>query len=205
VSEVQVQEYTERKFNILRRELGSLNGLVLDIGCGKGISRRYMKDIRYVGIDIKFNNSQKKPENFIIASATNLPFIEECFDAILFLDIIEHINAPKDIEGLLENYRALKCNGKLIISTPNTSTILHGESFLKKDHVNCMSPKVLKNKFICSKLQIIKRIPGDIFIIPPHRWLLYIPLRIRRLLADIYSRLDKYQIYEVRKVPKTQL
>jgi SAM-dependent methyltransferase len=199
VLRIQVQKYTERKFTIISRELESLKGMILDNGCGEGISRNYMKNVAYVGIDLKFHKCQKKRENFVVASATKLPFINECFDAILFLDVIEHINNSKDLESLTEVYRTLKYDGRMIISTPNIETVFHGESFLKKDHVNCMSSYILKNKVVTSNLKIIRRIPGDIFIIPPYAWLLKIPLRIRRLLARIHSRFDKYQIYEIRK------
>ena len=187
---------------MLSRELESFNGMILDNGCGQGISRNYMKNVIYTGIDLTFHKSQKKRENLVVASATKLPFINECFDGVLFLDVIEHINSPNDRESLTEVYRTLKFDGRMIISTPNIETIFHGESFVEKDHVNCMSSYILKNKIVTSNLKIIRRIPGDIFIIPPYRWLLRIPLRIRRLLARIYSRFDKYQIYEIRKEAK---
>jgi len=194
-----IKEYTKTKLRAIGDELRSLSGLVLDVGCSGGYSRKFMGDVRYIGVDITFDASQEKGQNFIVASATNLPFVDECFDAILFLDVIEHIPPPEDVESLKEIARTLVHNGRVILSTPNMDTFFHREDFLGNGHINCMKPHVLKQKLSMVNFQILKRIPCDIFVIPPHRCFSEFPIRLRRILAKWFSRLDKYQIYEIRK------
>lgn len=95
-------------------------GRVLDVGCGYGYSSRNYAS--YVGIDVdpdvideaKRLNPQ---HDFIVASATSLPFPDNSFDTVLCLEVIEHLDDYHQF--LTEARRVLSPGGVLIVSTPN--------------------------------------------------------------------------------------
>jgi len=77
---------------------------VLDIGCGGGFyslasHRKKCKDITLVDVSLvcvkgaKLNLSENTGLNpkGVVADATNLPFRNECFDFVLSIDLIEHV------------------------------------------------------------------------------------------------------------------
>lgn len=107
------------------RYIGSVNGLTLDIGCGSGNFKSYLKEAIYVGIDpldyMGYNcNFQNElfPFNenecvFIKAVAELLPFQDGIFSNAFINNTLDHVHSP---EGALnEAYRVLKLKGKLFI------------------------------------------------------------------------------------------
>jgi ubiquinone/menaquinone biosynthesis C-methylase UbiE len=108
--------------------LGSItidkNQIFLDIGTGFGTyiyhSSNHAK--LYVGIDINGENLRKaikKKENveLITMSAENLAFRDNTFDAVLMIEVLEHV--LDDEKAISDIYRILKPGGKLIITAPN--------------------------------------------------------------------------------------
>jgi len=94
---------------------------ILDIGCSTGyFSDALWRNNLVVGIDISrmFKKRNYRNVNFVLASATSLPFKENVFDKAAMLELIEHLNDVK-LLSLKEIRRALKKNGFLILSTPN--------------------------------------------------------------------------------------
>lgn len=102
------------------------SSLILDLGCGLGWGTNYLSCIGKVyGVDIdtmtikEAKNRYKKNRKikFLVADAVKLPFPKEKFDAVVAIEIIEHI---KDQQKYLDEVRrVLKKRGILIISTPN--------------------------------------------------------------------------------------
>jgi ubiquinone/menaquinone biosynthesis C-methylase UbiE len=118
-----IEESDSRLKAILQR-LGSLGGKrVLEIGCGKGRISRILKrhDSWIYGIDIseKLLQDAKKicPFHFIKAEAYRVPFRDDTFDAVVLLEVIEHI--PNLDNALTEMVRVLKKSGRLIIVDRN--------------------------------------------------------------------------------------
>jgi SAM-dependent methyltransferase len=95
------------------------NSIMLDIGCGNG---RNMKNNNYIfyGIDNckKFIELAKEISlNVVLSEMTNLPFIDNHFDAIISIASFHHLsNIIRREQCLYEMHRVLKPNGKLLLS-----------------------------------------------------------------------------------------
>jgi len=125
--------------NLLKRELGSLdNKKILDVGCGDGVLSFLLakEDAKVSGIDysdiaIEFAKEKTKQLkiDFRQGSAYELPFEDNCFDAVVSSDVIEHL---EDVpQYLSEINRVCKDGAKIIISTP----VKYTEYPLDKEHV----------------------------------------------------------------------
>ena len=102
-----------------------LNGkaqFVLDLGCGTGL----MVDIlmqqghRVVGLDIRPEGlratRQAQPESWLLqAEATHLPLAENVFDAVMLLDVLEHVDDRALLAGV---HRILRPGGLVLITVP---------------------------------------------------------------------------------------
>jgi len=95
--------------------------MILDVGCGHLSSHLSRGEI-----NVDINKPVRIPENFILADAHHLPFIDNLFEKVYFYDIIEHVENPS--KCLREIHRVLKVGGKIEISTPNP---LHWRKFLR--------------------------------------------------------------------------
>jgi 2-polyprenyl-3-methyl-5-hydroxy-6-metoxy-1,4-benzoquinol methylase len=106
-----------------------LKGLdVLDVCCGIGAAANYFAKFarRIKGIDnshvaIRFakDRFERIGLEFDIADATDLHYPRESFDAVTFIEAVEHFTAYDQQLVLSEIYRVLKPNGKVFFSTPN--------------------------------------------------------------------------------------
>ena len=97
---------------------------VLDIGCG---SSKTLSKYEGVGIDInkdkvEFMNSHLGDDGqrtYLLGDARSLPFKDNSFDAILCIEVIEHLQIPADV--MVEIARVTKPNGKIVLATPDYS------------------------------------------------------------------------------------
>ncbi len=62
-------------------------------------------------------DSNSRPD--VVATAFHLPFRNECFDAALFTDVIEHLPRRTEFAALAEIRRCLGDKGVLLLTTPN--------------------------------------------------------------------------------------
>ena len=104
--------------NILRDNLSSIKGRVIDLGCG--ISP-YKEDIlktaeEYVGVD--WQNSQHDQSNVdVFADLTKkLPFSDNYTDTVVSFQVMEHLPEPHFF--LSECFRILKPGGYLLLTVP---------------------------------------------------------------------------------------
>ena len=96
----------------LQKELDSIQGTVVDLGCGIGLHDR--KDI--IGIDLNWTLLQHHPGEKIIADIFALPFCAEQMDCVLLINIFDSISHPF---ALLQQADALlKRGGSILFSSP---------------------------------------------------------------------------------------
>jgi len=100
-------------------------GKVLDLGCGSGDYAQRLKEsgfeVTASDMDVKRFNYHDTIEFKESHLDRPLPFGDQSFDHIIFLEVIEHIYNPDFV--IREISRVLKPNGVLILSTPNILNI----------------------------------------------------------------------------------
>jgi len=160
---------------------------VLENGCNGAQSElaplMLREGIQVAGLDIDLNWVREKHNKFrsysnlkvVCGDSHRLPFKEETFKTVLFIEVIEHLEEPA--LALQEIYRCLKPEGNLILSTPNalgiwsiaTDKILPflqsiERKIIRNNHFKADSPKhlnvftlpLLLNQLIASKFKIEK-------------------------------------------------
>ena len=109
-----------RKMHHIRRFLSGLpkEARILDAGCGEGVlSEEFLKKgYRIEGIDL--NYASKYVTQGDILDMTNL-YEDEHFDAVLLLDVFEHLAFADQPVALKEIKRVLRPGGHFLVSIPN--------------------------------------------------------------------------------------
>jgi len=113
----------------LRRYVSTPKPLVLDIGCGTGGTLDRLREFATpVGLDLEplalSLCRERGHEALVLASATALPFGEGTFDAVVALDVLEHI--PDDGAAAVELARVLKPGGMAVITVPAYRSLWSG-------------------------------------------------------------------------------
>ena len=94
---------------------------VLDVGCGTGGTTAYLtRGHRVTGCELEQQAlrfcRRRGIERLVRASVERLPFRDECFDAALCLDVLEH--HEDDVAVASEARRVLKPGGLLLATVP---------------------------------------------------------------------------------------
>jgi SAM-dependent methyltransferase len=106
---------------------------VLDVGCASGygsaaIAARGPAGRTVIGVEPDSQLAETARTRFpwlemISADASELPFPDDCADAMLLLDVIEHVEAPEQVLG--EAARVLRQGGTLIVTVPHKGLTRH--------------------------------------------------------------------------------
>lgn len=100
----------------LEQQLATLEGRVIDVGCGVQPYRRFLGPgvTEHVGVDRLGAFAQ--PD--LVGDALNLPVPDGSFDAALSTQVLEHV--PDPASALKELARVLRPGGTLILTCPGT-------------------------------------------------------------------------------------
>ena len=99
------------KITAFAQQYGLAGKRVLDVGAGTG----YLQDVvpDYVGLDISASAARYFHKPFVQASATDMPFRDNEFDAAWSVWVLEHV--PKPEQALVEIRRVVKDGGLLYL------------------------------------------------------------------------------------------
>lgn len=105
---------------------------LLEVGCGAGNILESLNCSKIIGADLSLyileKARQKNIHNiqFVNATVESLPFQDQSFNKIICSEVLEHVLNPQKV--LIETWRVLNSEGRLIISIPNENLI----NFIKK-------------------------------------------------------------------------
>ena len=114
-------EIAPRYLKALRLLTVPRRSMLLDVGCGRGelLHLAGKRGMRAVGVDISTEALGLCDGMRVRASAEFLPFRAKSFDAISLLDVLEHFEAARGKNTLLELRRVCSDNGSVVVRTPN--------------------------------------------------------------------------------------
>lgn len=114
----------------------------MDVGSGYGAYDGPLRQMNHdiVGIDIEGTCARDCRTNlpeaeFCQARTEHLPFGAQSFDAALMIEVLEHVETPR--EALAEILRVLKGDGTLILTVPNRGFPFLTHGFRIGEHRYC--------------------------------------------------------------------
>lgn len=107
-----------RKMGFVRRKIRELgvDARILDAGCGEGV---LVEEFRAQGFQIEGLDLNYESEHVRLGSVLDMPYEDGAFDAVLLLDVFEHLGYADQPVTLAEIRRVLRGGGRLIASIPN--------------------------------------------------------------------------------------
>lgn len=114
------------KFDAVRSEISG-SGRLLDFGCGPGTFLGTLEGDRSVlGVDLSEEQiayAQRRygapNRRFECVKDGRLPYDDGEFDAVVLIEVIEHLE-PVDVQQIFgEAWRVLKPEGRIVVTTPN--------------------------------------------------------------------------------------
>ena len=101
-------------------ERAGAGGRILDLGCGTGGVLQHLGPFGdAIGLDPAVEAAQycrRRDVPMVVGSGLELPFADASFDAVLALDVIEHVR--DDVALLQEAQRVLRPGGVLLVTVP---------------------------------------------------------------------------------------
>jgi SAM-dependent methyltransferase len=93
-----------------------LDARILDVGAGEGalVERFRERGRDIVGVDSAYESDAVQKADLL-----SLPFDDGAFDAVLCLDVLEHVSLLDQPKALGEIARVVKDGGRLLVSVPN--------------------------------------------------------------------------------------
>lgn len=112
---------------------------VLDLGCAFGFGTRLpARRFKTYGHDLSAPYIERARRSlpdvtFTVGPADSVPYPDAFFDAVLLLDVLEHV--PDDAAVLREIARVLRPGGTLILSVPNQGILARFDSLNVYHHI----------------------------------------------------------------------
>ncbi len=145
------------------------NCSVLDIGCDNGAfyQKNQSKVANYVGIDSNIKQAVSSDNYTLIKGIfpDDLPPVEDWFDIVVALAVIEHIPPVKQNEFSAVSFACMKHGGMLIITTPSPAVDKILELLARFKLIDGMSmeqhygfdPKLVPTIFVNSGFFLVKK------------------------------------------------
>lgn len=156
--------------------------VVLSVGCGSGEEIRFLRRFGKVyGIDpgedaVRFCRAAGIGEEVVRASAEEIPFPDEYFDAVFMLDVLEHVRDEE--RAFAEIYRVLKDGGIVVISVPAYPWVWSGAD-IRSHHFRRYTRGVLEKKCSASGFSVLRGTYCNA--------ILFFPLAAIKLLTRIWE------------------
>jgi SAM-dependent methyltransferase len=111
-----------RKMRAVRAFIDGLprQARILDAGCGEGV---LVAEYRGQGREIEGLDLNYESESVRRGDVRCLPWKPGSFDAVLLLDVLEHLQFDQQSVALAEIARVLKPGGSLVVSVPNLANL----------------------------------------------------------------------------------
>ena len=130
INEFKLNYYCLFAFEILEKKYPVKGKKILDVGCGNGNLCLALASIGYdvKGIDFSkesIANAESKRSRAVVLSGradfevSDIDSISECYDYVIFSDVVEHLSVTELDLILLSVRKKLKNKGGLVIHTPN--------------------------------------------------------------------------------------
>lgn len=179
--------YVARK-EVLRKWASTIvpGSRILDIGAASGGNSLMLKNMGFDVHCVELSNigyalCDEKKLNVIQADAREIPMENETFDAIVCLDVLEHIEQDSIVAN--EIYRLLKQNGNYLISVPEDMN-MWSDHDLHVAHVRRYSKIEILNLFVGAKLSI-EELWSSNFVLKP-----IVRMRRRKLRGSDLKRMN---------------
>jgi 2-polyprenyl-3-methyl-5-hydroxy-6-metoxy-1,4-benzoquinol methylase len=147
--------FTLARYKFAARLLGEQKNMsVLELGCNEGLGTNLLSKVsqKVIGVDFDEDSIVFAKSNF---ADGNIDF--ECsdfldrkygsFDAVVSIDVIEHISPEDEIKYLNTIHKNLKQDGFCIIGTPNITAQEYASRESQIGHVNLYSVERLRDTF----------------------------------------------------------
>lgn len=171
---------------------------ILEIGPGVGHAIPFLlarcPSAEYYGIDLSEKTigvlASRYCGTFAVATVEDLPWKDVAFDAILMLEVLEHVEAPRTFGVLSALRKRLSESGVLILSVPLREDLRRsyfvcahcGQYLHQIGHLRSYSPELLQLELQSSGYVIEKRLPlagGKYFGIRRQRLMPFFPKKIQ--------------------------
>lgn len=135
---------------------------VLDVGAGTGKLVKFLQKNTFEATGIDSAKIAVNKYGMKLGKASNLPFANSAFDAVLGISLIEHLSKNEAKKFVSEAYRVLKKGGLVFLVTPNFASparILFGKrwfGYLDPTHKVFYTMKMLKNSLESNKFTNIQ-------------------------------------------------
>jgi SAM-dependent methyltransferase len=110
----------------LRPRLGSVEGSILDVGCGEMPFRSLLPpEVRYTGLDVPeaVSFGMRDHKDVVAFDGVTIPFPDSSYDALLCTEVLEHAVDP--VLLIEEMYRVLRTGGVLLVTVPFAARVHH--------------------------------------------------------------------------------
>ena len=143
--------FTLSRYKFVSKMFEGFNS-VLEVGSGDGfkspIIKQFCKKLTLTDIEKQnkddFYNNRFQNTKFILHDFTKKK-LNQKFDGIYSLDVLEHINKKKEKIFIKNIKNSLKSNGVLILGIPSLESQKYASKWSKEGHINCKNKKDFRN------------------------------------------------------------